>query len=82
VNAAALTAFYAGKGLRVEIEAGSAGLVVYAPTRVDALRVSLELAGSARARDPRAKASPPLRDEDEPAETAWWSVVEFDWRRF
>lgn len=75
-------AFYAEKGLRVEIEAGRCGLVVYASTRVDALRVSQDLAGSARARDPRARATPPVKDEDEAPETAWWSTVEFDWRRF
>ena len=85
MNAERLAAFYAEKGFRVQIEAGTVGLVVYASSRRDAERVAADLAGSARARDPRARAIlPALRDEsgDEPEETAWWTAVEFDWRRF
>jgi len=82
MNAEGLTKYYAEKGITVQIEAGTVGLVVYASTRVDAERVARDLAGSARARDPRARAAPATKDADEPAATAWWTTVEFDWRKF
>lgn len=81
LDARKLAALYAAKGRPCEVEAGPAGLVVYASTRVDAEAIARDLLGAVRERDPRATRSEAKRDDDEPSETAWWAMVEFDWRR-
>lgn len=73
---------YGVRGLVCEIEVGPAGVVVYGTSSDVVERVSRDLARNARTRDPKATASPPLSDDDEPEATRWWSAVDFDWRRF
>ena len=73
---------YRESGLPCEIEAGPLGLVVYALNRFNAEAIAKDILRQVRERDPRAIASKPMHDMDEPAATSWWAAVEFDWRRF
>lgn len=73
---------YAGAGLRVEIEAGPIGLVVYGPDRSAVSRVAAECVAAARVDgDPLAEIEHIGVDDGEPPPTRWVAVVTFDWEK-
>lgn len=78
-----LAARYAAAGLPCEIEAGTGGLVIYADSPKNVLRIAGDIANAVRSRDPKVHVEvPPSFDEDEPPATAWWVCVTVDWKKF
>lgn len=79
--AAALAARFNAAGLPCEIEAGPAGLVVYAASSAVVTCVTLNIANALRDRRLRPVVSAPAFERDEPAATCWWASVDFDWSK-
>jgi hypothetical protein len=78
----ALEDTYARAGVRVEIEAGPFGCVVYGASRRDVATVARNAAANARVRgDARAEVENVGRDTNEPATSSWYAVVRLDWAR-
>lgn len=80
--ARALAALFARAGLPCELDVGPVGLVVYAAKKSTVEAVARQLLKNAQTKDPKARTTPAEFDKDEQPETAWWTTVEFDWRRF
>lgn len=78
-HAKALTQRFVDCGVPCEIEAGPAGLVVYAAQPSLVRAVMQQLAEAPRKLGADATVSQVTRDADEPAATRWWGSVTFDW---
>ena len=68
-------------GVPCEVEKASAGVIVYAASRLGAEKVARDIRRAVQDRDPRANTTPAYRDFGEPEETRWWAGVNFDWRK-
>lgn len=81
-RATKLEAAYRALGLKVQIEVGMVGLVVYGASRATVDAVASALLTAIRMRDPRGEVEHVGEELDEPAETRWYATLTFDWSRF
>lgn len=78
-SAVKLQSLYTRAGFKCELDAGHAGIVVYAASAAVATIVAMSLAGALDTKNVKSEFIDYGFDADEPSETAYAKLVAFDW---
>jgi len=79
MNTKALTKIFANAGFKVELDAGPAGVVIYGASEGETLEAAREFRKILASRSVKAEFVKYGFDADEPSETAFATLVTFDW---